>query len=365
MTTDDEIMEDLVEKNDLLENYFRNTIIPQLFVDADLVLRKFTPPAMKQFQLSLSDLGKPVDNVKDNFRFAGIMENIQYVIDNNEILEKEVQTTDLRWFQMNILPYVVQKNKKTNGVIITFVEITPRITDLKEQEKIISDHEILLDTISHDIKTPLTNLLIGIELIKDVPPEKSEQFKPLLKILENAIRKMQQLIGELTETRKQKHKYKEQEELLNFENILEDVRRTLAENVVQTDAVIHTEINVSEINFSRRKLRSIIYNLVNNAIKFRSPQRTAEIWIKTERSKDEIVITVKDNGIGIEKCDYEKIFTKYYRNEEQIEGSGIGLFLAKEIVSNAGGRITVESEPGKGSEFKVYLLGNHPPAVQA
>ena len=100
MTTEDEIIEDLVEQNDLLENYFRNTIIPQLFVDADLVLRKFTPPAMKQFQLSLSDLGKPVDNVKDNFRFAGIMENIQYVIDNNEILEKEVQTNDLKWFQM-------------------------------------------------------------------------------------------------------------------------------------------------------------------------------------------------------------------------------------------------------------------------
>ncbi|MGZ5829821.1 MAG: hypothetical protein ACXWJW_14950, partial [Xanthobacteraceae bacterium] len=70
------------------------------------------------------------------------------------MLEKEIQTTDYRWYQMNIIPYVSFKNNKANGVIITFVEITMRIKDLKDQEKLISDHETLLDTISHDIKTP-------------------------------------------------------------------------------------------------------------------------------------------------------------------------------------------------------------------
>lgn len=70
------------------------------------------------------------------------------------VLEKEIQTTDLRWYQMNILPYLVRKENKTNGVIITFVDITPRIRDLKEQEKLIAEHELLLDTIAHDIKNP-------------------------------------------------------------------------------------------------------------------------------------------------------------------------------------------------------------------
>ncbi|HEX3384645.1 MAG TPA: PAS domain-containing protein, partial [Mucilaginibacter sp.] len=156
----DQQIKKLIKQNDELENYFRNTIIPQLFVDANMVLRKFTPPAMKQFKLSADDLGRSINDVRDNFRFPGIVENIQQVISCNEILEKEIQTTDFRWYQMNIIPYVSFKNHKTNGVIITFVEITMRIKDLKEQENLISDHETLLDTISHDLKNPLTSLVL-------------------------------------------------------------------------------------------------------------------------------------------------------------------------------------------------------------
>ncbi|MDP4214181.1 MAG: HAMP domain-containing sensor histidine kinase, partial [Bacteroidota bacterium] len=67
------------------------------------------------------------------------------------------------------------------------------------------------------------------------------------------------------------------------------------------------------------------------------------------------VISVKDNGIGIDESKFEAIFSKYYRLENAIEGSGIGLYLVKEIVSSAGGRVLVESQLGKGTEFKVYL----------
>ena len=351
----DQKVKKLIELNDELENYFRNTIIPQLFVDADLILQKFTPPAMKQFSLSANDLGKSIREVKDNFRFPSIIENIQHVIDSNEILEKEIQTTDFRWYQMNIIPYITLKDNRTNGVIITFVEITLRIKDLKAQERLISDHETLLDTISHDIKTPITSLVLAIELFKRVSPEDEKQFQSLLKIVENSIRKMQNIIHELTDTRKREHKYKAEEELLSIENILEDVRLTLKENIIASGAVIKSEIISSELTFSRRKLRSIIYNLVSNAIKFTSPGSKPEIFIKTNLEDDFIVISIKDNGIGIEPAKQEEIFTKYFRVENKIEGSGIGLYLVKEIVHNSGGKISLESQPGKGSEFKVYL----------
>ena len=355
MLTKDLQIEKLIEVNDELENYFRNTIIPQLFVDDDLILRKFTPPAMKQFNLSKNDTGRPIADIKENFRFPTIIDNIQQVIDSNEILEKEIQTTDFRWYQMNIIPYTIAKTNKTNGVIITFVEITMRIKDLKEQEKLIADYETLLDTISHDIKTPLTSLVLTVHLLKDEKRDNSSKFKSLLTIVENGIKKMQTIITELTDTRKQEYKYKAEEELLNFEHILEDVRLTIAGNIAESSAIINTKINVSEITFSRRKLRSIIYNLVNNAIKFKSSDRKPEIFITTQQEKDFIVISVKDNGIGIDASKQEAIFSKYFRVENAIEGSGIGLYLVKEIVNNAGGKILLESHPGKGSEFKVYL----------
>ncbi len=345
----------LIKLNDELENYFRNTIIPQLFVDRNLVLRKFTPPAMKQFSLKYEDVGKHMVDIKDNFRFPSIIENIEQVINSNEIFEKEIQTTDFRWYQMNIIPYVVIKSKKTNGVIITFIEITARIKDLVNQERQIADHETLLDTISHDIKGPLTSLLLTINQLKKISTDKSKAFLMFVGILESSIKKMQVIITELTDAGRVKHKNKAEEELLDFENILEDVRLTLAGTIRESSAIIKSDVQVSQILYSRRKLRSIVYNLVNNAIKFHSPGRIPEILIKTKKEKKHVVISVSDNGIGIEQSKHKAVFSKYTRLQKTIEGSGVGLYLVNEIVTNSGGKILLKSELGKGSEFQVYL----------
>ena len=115
------------------------------------------------------------------------------------------------------------------------------------------------------------------------------------------------------------------------------------------------DIPVSQITFSRRKLRSIIYNLVSNSIKYRSPDRKPEILVSTKEEKGFFIISVKDNGMGIAPGNLEAIFSKYFRVQNDIEGSGVGLYLVNEIVKNAGGKITVESEPGKGTTFFVYL----------
>lgn len=355
MTNKNQQISELLELNEELENYFSNTIIPQLFVDANLILRKFTPPAMKQFNLELTDVGRPLADITENFRFPTIIENIQQVVECGDILEKEIQTTDLRWYQMNILPYKIKKDNKTNGVIITFVEITMRIKDLKDQEKLIAEHEILLDTISHDIKTPLTSLSLTIELLKKIPEKGMEKFPTLLQKVENSLVKMQEIIHDLTDARQHAHHYKAEEELLDFQNILEDVRLTLSEQILASKAVINADIQVTEIVFARRKLRSVIYNLINNAIKYKSPDRNPLIHISTYQEEDYTVISIKDNGIGIAKKDQETIFNKYSRIEVSVEGTGIGLYLVTEIVRTGGGSITVESEPGKGSIFKVML----------
>ncbi|TRO63370.1 PAS domain-containing protein [Christiangramia sabulilitoris] len=92
------------KKNQDLENYFANTIIPQLFIDGNLILKKFTPPAMRQFSLTDEDINRDIHEVKENFRFPTLIENIEEVIQIGNRLEKEVQTTDGKWYQMNILP---------------------------------------------------------------------------------------------------------------------------------------------------------------------------------------------------------------------------------------------------------------------
>lgn len=346
---------DLTELNEELENYFSNTIIPQLFVDEQLILRKFTPPAMKQFNLKDDFIGKHLQDIKENFRFPTVIDNIQSVIDTGVILEKEIQTTDLRWYQMNILPYRVRRENRTNGVIITFVDITPRIRDLKEQEKLITEHELLLDTIAHDIKNPLLALGLTIQMLKKLPEKSMEKYPVLLGNVENSLLQMKKVIADLVDTRWEKHKYQAETELVDLQNIIEDVRLTLAPQILETHSTIREEIQVSEIRFVRRKLRSVIYNLLNNAIKYTPEERRPEILIRSYQENGYVVISVADNGIGMSKQERESIFEKFTRVKLSYEGSGVGLYLVNTIISSAGGKITVQSEPGKGSVFSIFL----------
>jgi len=363
MQSKSEQINTLIELNDELENYFRNTIIPQLFVDAQLILRKFTPPAMKQFKLKAEHIGQPLANVKENFRFPTILDNIQHVIDCSEILEKEIQTTDLRWYQMNILPYIIHKDKKTNGVIITFIDITARIKDLKEQEKMIAEHELLLDTIAHDIKNPLTALGLNVELLKKLPEKGMARFPALLRNVDNSLGKMKDIISDLVNSRWQGQRYQPLEELLDLQNILEDVRLTLSQQIQDSKAVLKIDIGISEVTFARRKLRSILYNLVSNAIKYRSPDRPPIIEIKTFEQKGFMVISLSDNGLGIDKQHQRSIFKKFERVSNAVEGNGIGLYLVKQTLESSGGKITVKSQLGEGSIFNIFLKLNLDPVT--
>ncbi|SMC87732.1 sensor histidine kinase [Pedobacter africanus] len=346
---------ELTEINEALENYFSNTIIPQLFVDANLILRKYTPPAMKQFKLREEFIGKPLVGIEENFRYPSIIGNIQTVIATGEILEKEIQTTDLSWYQMNILPYMVRKENKTNGVIITFVDITARIRDLKEQEKLIAEHELLLDTIAHDIKNPILGLALTIQMLKRLPEKDIQMFPALLGNVENSLDSIQRVIHDLVDSRWKNQRVHPTEELLDIGNILEDVRLSLAAQIQESGARISQHIECPEIKFVRRKLRSIIYNLLNNAIKYTAEGQCPEVEIRCRKENDYFVISVSDKGIGMTPHERQSIFEKFQRVKLNCEGSGVGLYLVHTMVSAAGGRIELESEPGKGSVFSVCL----------
>jgi len=355
MQNKSEQINELTQLNEDLENYFANTIIPQLFVDAQLTLRKFTPPAMKHFRLKHDYIGKPMEEIKENFRYPTMIENIKNVIATGKILEKEIQTTDLRWFQMNILPYIIRKENRTDGVIITFVDITSRIRDLKEPERMLAEYELLLDTIAHDIKNPIHALGLTVQMIKKLPDGSMENFPLLMENLEMSVLDMKKVVEDLVDSHWRRLRYQAPEELLDFHSILDDVRLTLSHQVLETGAVITHNIKVPEITFVRRKLRSVLYNLLSNAIKYTPPERSPEIQVSTYECSGYVVLSVSDNAIGISAEEQQLIFQKFQRIKTETEGSGVGLYLVNTIISSAGGKIEIESESGKGSVFKVYL----------
>lgn len=346
---------ELLELNEELENYFRNTVIPQLFVDANLILRKFTPPAMNQFELSAEDIGKPISELKNRIRFPTVIDNIREVIENKSDLEKDIQTTDMKWFQMNILPYVVGKTKETNGVIITFVEITSRIEILAQYEKLNKNFENVIYSLSHDLKGPIVNINSLVDLLKTAQENNKEEARDLLESMSISVDKLGKTIDDLTESVNDKTGFAEDSERVNIQNILEDATIGLRDKITLSNAKIHGHFEVTELNYSRKNIRSILYNLLSNAIKFSEIRGTPEIWVKTQNTKEYILLTVKDNGIGIKLDKQDLIFLPRIRLNQEVEGSGTGLFLVKRIVENMGGIIEVESAQGEGSTFRIYF----------
>lgn len=116
-------IKELIELNDDLNNYFKSTDIGQLFVDRNLVIRKFTPAMVNQVNVIENDIGRPITHISSNIKYDQLIDDIQHVIENNDTIEKEIEGRNNRWYLMRIMPYI-RRDRKTDGVVITFVDIT-------------------------------------------------------------------------------------------------------------------------------------------------------------------------------------------------------------------------------------------------
>ncbi|MEX2349830.1 MAG: ATP-binding protein, partial [Flavobacteriaceae bacterium] len=313
------------------------------------------------------DIGKSISDIPALAQIEGFSERIKDVIVTNVDVEDEIQTLDKRWFQMNILPYIIKKKNVTNGVVVTFINITDRIKDKQVIEKINADHETFIYSVSHDFRGPLANLVSLADLLRSsLNDDVDEEIKEYVEMIEESALSLKDLITELADIAKVRTDVSDQSGLVTIEQILEDVKLTLKNQIYQSHAKITTNILVPEIQFSKKNLRSILYNLLNNAIKFSKPDITPEIFIKTEEAGEFTLLSIGDNGIGIEPEKKEEIFSKFTRLKPQIEGTGIGLFIINKMVANQGGIIEVESEVGRGTTFNIYLKrrgdtqGNNP-----
>lgn len=340
-----------------LANYFSNTVIPQLFVDADLILRIFTPPAMKQFSLTYDHVGSHISDIKDNLRYPHVVEDIREVIDNpNNFFEKEVQTTDGYWFQMNIVPYIEHDEDVINGVIITFTDITKRLLALNESEKINSQYEILLYALAHDIKQPISTIsLVADGLRMSSSEDGSKKFGKWANTLKKSSKTLEALVDDFTAGKVQERADSSGEMKLNIKNICEDILLALKLEIKEKKIKVTTDLKVAEITFPRSGLRSVVYNLIHNAVKFSDPQKASEIRIATEAIEGFVVLCVQDNGLGISFEDQRRVFKKSSRLTKNIKGTGMGLYVIKKMIEDNEGRIKLESEKGEGSTFKVFF----------
>jgi two-component system CheB/CheR fusion protein len=158
---------------------------------------------------------------------------------------------------------------------------------------------------------------------------------------------------DLTEITKVERLNQEEGQEITFSEILEEVKLDIRELIHSFDPVISTDFAVKGIYYSRKNMRSIIYNLLSNALKYSAPDRKPEVRITTELKNDCITLSLADNGLGLSERDKSKVFGMFKRAHQHIEGTGVGLYMIKKMIENANGTIEVESEKGVGSTFMV------------
>ncbi len=350
---------ELVEINDDLNNYFRSNINGQLFVNKDLMLMKFSPGTVKQINLLPTDIGRPLSNISTNIKFETITADIKQVIEDGIVITKEIETENGKWYQVMTMPYVRLADNKNNGAIITFNDITElKKTELELDKKnesllrINADLDNFVHTASHDLLGPLGNIELSINVMNQVKVA-DPQLNKFLEIINTSIKNFRSLITEISTVGKIESDMLTME-MVNMEEIIDNIEWSLDDKIKLSGAVINRQLEVKEILFSKKNLRSVLYNLISNAIKFKGDESPV-INVSTNRQRDNIVLTVQDNGRGIAENEMGKIFEMYGRLNRDVEGHGIGLYLAKKIIDAAGGNIVVDSEPGKGCKFIIYF----------
>ncbi|AKQ46829.1 hypothetical protein TH63_16260 [Rufibacter radiotolerans] len=277
---------------------------------------------------------------------------------------------EVRYFNMVYEP-IFSGSGKVESVLTFAVEVTEQVKSREQLSyineelnnknneliRINNDLDSFVYTASHDLRSPLANLEGLTAALLESYEEKEEKTEEqlLLQMVASSITKLKGTIHDLTEITKVQKDLDSQAEVLSFAEVLEGVEEDIAPMIKEAGVVLDTSFEVPQLRYARKNLRSILYNLVSNAVKYRNPEAPLKVSVHTYRDNGFVVLTVEDNGLGIRVDQQEKLFTMFRRFHSHVEGTGIGLYIVKRIIENNGGRIEVSSEPGRGSKFTVYF----------
>ncbi len=264
--------------------------------------------------------------------------------------EIKINTYDERIFWINVVPIDKENN-------LGAVAVMRDITELKRLEKMKSD---FVSNVSHELKTPLTSISGFAETLLDGAYKSEENCRYFLRIIKQETDRMTRLINELLYlSRIEKPDFSIPKRPVNIASVVNKAVKLLQKNIDDKGHLLNLRLpeNLGPVTGDEDSVLEIIINLLDNAIKY-TPEG-GNITVEIEDESDFISISVADNGIGIAGDELERIFGRFYRVQgpgiTSASGTGLGLAVVKHLVESLNGKISVESQLGKGSTFKVSL----------
>lgn len=211
--------------------------------------------------------------------------------------------------------------------------------------------------VSHDLKAPIINISSLLGLMKKKIAEDDLFSKQTVGFMEGSILQLQATIHDLLEVSRIERNLNLQADSLSFDVMFKELENNIQEQIRQANAIIETDFSLApSLTFAKANLQSILANLVTNSLKYRSPERQCHIVIKSILKKDNLFLSVQDNGIGIDlERQGGKLFQMFSRLHDHVEGTGVGLYIVKKLVEDSGGKITVKSHKNVGTCFTIQF----------
>ena len=245
-------------------------------------------------------------------------------------------------------------------LLITFIFTIVVIFRQKRYSEIKND---FINNMTHELKTPISSISLAAQMLNDNSVTKSPaMMKHLGGVIGDETKRLRFLVEKVLQMSmfdKKKAVFKKKE--LDLNEIVENVAHSFTLRVEHTGGKIYVDIEaidskiyVDEVHFS-----NVLFNLMDNAVKYRKPDQPVDIYMKTWNDDTHLYVSVKDTGLGIKKEDMKKVFEKFYRvhtgNVHDVKGFGLGLAYVKKIVDLYLGEISINSEYGKGTTFTIKL----------
>ncbi|HWB13520.1 MAG TPA: CheR family methyltransferase [Pirellulales bacterium] len=349
---------ELVELHADIESLLASTEVGTIFLDQDLRIRKFTPSISRAFQLLPQDVGRRIDSFAHTMLYADLVQEIEGVLRGGSPCEREVSDRDGRCYLLRIFPY--QTPRGINGVVLTLVDVSA----LKKAESDLADavrrRDQFLAMLSHELRNPL-NAVVSAAALLGLPDTPRETIAYAQEIIRRQSEHMARLLDELLDvSRMTQNKMQLRKRSFDMRQIVDDAIAAVQPRIEQGGLGFTCRIadEPLHVNGDPARLQQALTNLLDNAIKY--TPAGGHIWLSMQDDGDQVVVRVKDTGIGIEPTLLNAVFDLFVQTEHTLDrasgGMGVGLTLVRSIARLHDGEVEAHSAGiGTGSEFVLRL----------
>ncbi|MGN8818269.1 ATP-binding protein [Oribacterium sp. HCP28S3_H8] len=370
-----------------MANFLSTTLVGILMVDQNLNIRKFTEYISDEFNVADQDVGRSLRYIAYNFGTIDLIKQCRQVLKTMNAIEQHCTSIAGKTYLIRIAPYLTRETiakdnadsvketgkKKLQGLVITFVDTTKQVDDqeqidemakaLRQAVKSSQEKETFLSHMSHDMRTPMTAILGLTELSlreKNLPAE----VKDNLEKIQTSSQYLVGLMEEILETSKiNAGKVVSVSTAVKEETVFNSVATIISEQARDNHQIFDLDVEGCQNRYvlmDQQHVERILMNLLSNSLKFTPENGRISLIINVDYHDGKAFHTyiVKDNGIGISESFQARMFLPFEQDSvdgEHHDGTGLGLYICKNLVELLGGTIDCTSEVGNGTTFIVKL----------